>query len=192
MKTMDVYWKALGTAGFEHLLLQYTDDGVRADGIVLRYHNGTGVRFRYRIDCDRDWRVRQLSVQPFAEATAPVSLTADGAGNWYDAEGQALTFLQGCIDVDVMATPFTNTLPLQRLGLSSGESREIDVAYVTIPNFQVQRAPQRYTCLTYHADKSSYLYESIDSGFKAELTVDANQLVTTYEGIWERVFVDAL
>ena len=37
------------------------------------------------------------------------------------------------IDVDISATPFTNTLPIRRLGLQPGEFAELDVAFVDAP-----------------------------------------------------------
>ncbi len=45
--------------------------------------------------------------------------------------------LSGCCEnVDVSETPFTNTLPIRRLGLTSGESAEIRVAYFDATELQ--------------------------------------------------------
>jgi len=41
-----------------------------------------------------------------------------------------------------------------------------------------RRAAQRYTCLAQDANQSRYLYESLSSDFKAELWVDAEQLIS--------------
>ena len=48
--------------------------------------------------------------------------------------------------------------------------------------------PQRYTCLERRPDVARYLYESIESGFRAELTVDADGLVMEYAGLFRRVW----
>jgi hypothetical protein len=48
--------------------------------------------------------------------------------------------LSGCCEnVDVSETPFTNTLPIRRLGLTSGESAEIRVAYFDATELQSWR-----------------------------------------------------
>jgi len=187
MKRSEFYWNSLGTIGLEHLILQEASDGIQADGFLIRCHNGSGLRLRYRIDCDAKWRVRKLLVDCSCQSTNEVRLLANGNGRWFDVQGRPLDLLEGCIDVDVMATPFTNTLPLKRIGLSVGESREIDVAYVEIPSLSLRRVAQRYTCLAQDNDTGRYLYESLNSDFKAELWVDDDQFVVRYPGLWERL-----
>jgi uncharacterized protein len=46
----------------------------------------------------------------------------------------------------------------------------------------VEPFPQRYTRLA----ERVYLYESLTSDFKAQLTVDDLGLVVEYQGVWER------
>lgn len=55
------------------------------------------------------------------------------------------------------------------------------------PNLTISPAQQRYTCLESGPDGGRYLYESVTSGFKAELTVDVDGLILDYPGVWERV-----
>jgi uncharacterized protein len=186
MKFLEVYWTAIGTIGLEHLILLETTDGVQANGLVLRHHQGQGLRVAYQVDCDPGWNTRRVSVQLFSKEAIELHLTADGDGKWKSTDGGALEELEGCLDVDVMATPFTNTLPIRRLGLAAGESREIAVAYVSIPDLWVSRARQRYTCLERHSGGGRYLYESLDGDFTAELAVDTEGLVLDYQGFWKR------
>ena len=44
----------------------------------------------------------------------------------------------GCIDVDIRATPFTNTLPIRRLALQPGESRDLRMAFIDVPGLDVR------------------------------------------------------
>ena len=62
-----------------------------------------------------------------------VCLRADGAGNWTDADGTPLPALQGCVDVDLSGSPFTNTLPIRRLGDNLRARQEIRVTYIDLP-----------------------------------------------------------
>jgi uncharacterized protein len=187
MKRSEVYWSAIGTAGLEHLVVEQTRDGIQADGLVLRYHNQQGLRIAYQIICDPDWRTRQMRVQLLGEGKTEVKASSDGKGSWTGSDGQTIEFLKGCLDVDVMATPFTNTLAIRRLGLAVGESTEIEVAYVRMPDLQLSRARQRYTCLEKNGESERYLYESLEGDFKAELAVDGEGLVIAYQGLWERI-----
>ena len=49
--------------------------------------------------------------------------------------------------MDISETPFTNTLPIRRLGLAPGESADVSVAYFDGSELQPWPEPQRYTCL---------------------------------------------
>jgi len=91
--------------------------------------------------------------------------------------------LADCVDVDLGISPSTNTLPIRRLNLAVGESRELTAAWVRFPELTVEPLAQRYTRLA----ERRYRYESIVSGFTAELEVDDLGLVINYEGIWRRV-----
>jgi uncharacterized protein len=186
MKTIDAYWSAIGTQGLEHLILRQGQGGIQADGLVLRFHEGQGLRIGYQVHCDSGWRTQQVMVKLSGPGEKEVRLLADGNGSWNGPNGEPLEALNGCIDVDIMATPFTNTLPIRRLGLGVGESIEIEAAYVRIPDLQISRSRQRYTCLEKQAGRGRYLYESLDGDFNAQLVVDAEGLVLDYEGIWER------
>jgi hypothetical protein len=51
------------------------------------------------------------------------------------------------VDVDISITPFTNTLPIGRLKLHTGESQEILAVYICMPDLAISTDRQRYTCL---------------------------------------------
>ena len=74
-------------------------------------------------------------------------LHGDGEGHWRDGRGLELSAIEGCIDIDIAATPYTNTLPIRRLQLAEGERQPISVAYISTPDFQVTRAEQAYSCI---------------------------------------------
>jgi uncharacterized protein len=92
----------------------------------------------------------------------------------------------GCLDVDLAFTPATNILPLRRLALAVGESREMTAAWVRFPDLSVEPLPQRYTRL----DERRVRYESRGGAFTAELEVDELDLVVRYPPLWERVAVE--
>jgi hypothetical protein len=140
-------------------------------------------RVRYELRCDSCWRVSEVRVDAPDDGTSLV-LHADGEGRWRDAGGAALAHLDGCIDVDLYAVAFTNTLPVRRLGVAVGESQTIEVAFVLLPSMEVQRSAQRYT----RVSDNLYRYEGLASGFTADLQLDADGLVVTYPGLVRRMW----
>ncbi len=180
----EAVWTPLDEPGLEHLTLRQAPDGsVETESVVLGVRNGRPFTLHYRVESDARWRVRRLTVESL-QGRGRVDLLADGDGGWRDPDGRTIAQLDGCVDVDIEATPYTNTLPIRRLNLEPGESREIGVVYVTIPSLEVSAKRQRYTCL--EPDRH-YRFESLDSGFTADLPVDGDGLVLDYPGLFRRV-----
>jgi hypothetical protein len=109
-------------------------------------------------------------------------LASDGDGRW-TGDGLPMPELGDVLDPDLTVTPFTNTLPIRRLRLSTGQSAEITTAFIEFPALTVVSNPQRYTCLE---EGRRYLYESRASDFKRELEIDGDGLVVSYPDFWQR------
>ena len=187
MTRTDVYWNATWTTGLEHLVVTEDAAGVDADGLVLAHFEGRGLRLHYHVQCSPEWRAKLVEAHIEGQVTADLRLTADGQGGWRDATGRSLDDLAGCLDVDIMTTPFTNTLPIRRLNMAVGERQEIAVVYVKVPDLAIERAAQRYTLLAREGRNARYLYEGLGTDFKAELLVDEAGLVIDYQDLWQRI-----
>jgi hypothetical protein len=178
-----VRWAPLEWFGAEHLRVRADAGGATAESAVVGEWEGRPFGLRYRLRCDGQWRLREAEFALVGEDRG-LRLVADGEGRWADGDGRPLEGLAGCVDVDVSMTPFTNTLPIRRLGLARGEARTLRVAYVPVPDLAPRVVEQRYTCLE---PGRLYRYEGFPSGFVADLPVDADGLVLDYPGIWRRV-----
>jgi hypothetical protein len=174
-------WLAGEGRGLEHLSLQIRDDVVVADGVIVGEDEGRRFGASYRICCDAGWQVR--SVEVHVAGGASCVLTSDGLGNWRDGDGLAQPQLAGCIDVDISATPFTNTLPIRRLGPRLAARTSIAVAYFLLPDMHLSRADQAYSLL----GEGRYRFEAPGSGFEAEISVDRDGLVQDYPGLFRRL-----
>jgi len=165
--------------GLEHLLLWASE----ADGRMLAFDEaGTPYRLAYRVEWDDRWRTRAVRARVRGAALErSLLLAADGEGHW-TRDGVVAPELEGCVDVDIWPTPFTNTLAIRRLGLAPGERRELSAAWVSAPALTVAPMAQAYTRLEDHR----YLFESLASGFRAELELDDDGLVLDYPGVFER------
>jgi hypothetical protein len=174
-------WTTEKGGGLEHLELEVEDTGVMAEGVLIGPAGGRLFACGYLLRCDEQWRVRSLDVHVAGKGR--VSLRSDGTGNWSDADGTALPVLQGCVDIDLSGSPFTNTLPIRRLGDALAQRQEIRVAYVDLPRLDVQPVSQAYTRLA----QDTVQFESLSRPFSARLEVDSDGLVLRYEGLFTRV-----
>jgi uncharacterized protein len=185
----EVMWSAWGDPGLGHLRLAVHKGYIVADGLVIGVTEGRPFRVAYEVRCDAGWRVRALRVGVPGEPPG-VDVLSNGEGNWKTPDGLAVPHLEGCTDVDISVTPFTNTLPIRRLDLAPTESAELSVAYVEGTELQAWPEPQRYTCLERGDRGGLYRFLSLDGGFTADLPVDADGLVLDYPGLFRRAFQD--
>ena len=181
-----VCWTPVGSSGFEHLQLRAEDGGYVARSIVLGVAGETPFRLHYKIKADQHWRTRKLWVR----AVTPVNesertLRSDGRGNWRNDSGMDLPALRDCVDVDITVTPFTNTLPINRLGLTPGQSVDIRVVYVTAPSLAIGASAQ---CYSRRGEDSDIFFESPAHDFSALLPIDDDGLVLDYPQLFRRAY----
>lgn len=190
MRQQQRLWRSVDEPGVEDVRITGDTSGVTFTSTLLRLWQGLPLRLTYVLSSDARWHVRELSISAESEMSGvhTVQLLADGVGGWRDGAGQPLGELQGCIDVDIMATPLTNTLPIRRLALAPGQSQEISVVYISVPTLEFKSFRQRYTRLDDAGGQQRYRYESLSSGFVAELPVDDDGYVIDYPAIWERIW----
>ena len=179
-----IVWQGLSEPSLEYLDLQIEPEP-RAMGTIVSVWDGEPIRLDYEIDCEPDWAVRRMSVRlDGGAARRQLDLRVSKMGDWSDETGKPVPALAGCLYVDLQATPFTNSLPIRRMRLAPGETRDLRVAYVGVPSLEMTAADQRYTRLD-DEGLPRYTYESGD--FKALLVVDDTGIVVDYEGLWRRI-----
>lgn len=181
----DIVWEQLPAIGLEHLALEIEPEIVIADGLVVDFDEG-GFRLRYSVRCGGDWRFAAAKLEVDAGgAERHLEITHDEAGTWR-VDGAARPDLDGCIDIDIMGTPFTNALPVRRLDFAEGAPRRIAVAWIRMPDLSVTRQEQEYTLLGRTALGRRFRYHGLGSGFVAEIEVDGDGIVIDYGDIWRR------
>ncbi|MCW5716029.1 MAG: putative glycolipid-binding domain-containing protein [Bauldia sp.] len=180
-----VRWKPWSGEGLEHLELQHHGDAVNVHSVAIGEDGGAKFGVHYHLLLRPGWEFQNLTLDTARPGFLQLSLGRRN-GSWANVTtGEALPELDGCIDIDIAATPFTNSLPIHRLALSEGESAEILVAHLAAPDFVPKPVRQRYTCL---AQGRRYRFEALDgTGFTADLEVDADGLVVDYPGLFRRV-----
>lgn len=184
----DIYWKSINSVGLEHLSLVNTDDGIEATGLVLNDNDPNPIRLHYRINCDKSYHVETTEIECLYPKTGSLTLSRTKGVRWINEYGEHFPEIEGCTDIDISATPFSNTLPIQRLELDIGEYSRISVAYISIPNLTINCCAQGYTRLDdFPNGNLCYRYENHSSGYSTELRVDTDGLVIDYPNTFERI-----
>jgi len=200
----DLYWKPWDAPGCEHVRVtlkseadagtdgEPDDEALVADGLVLLYRDGRALRCHYRLAADALWRPRALDLAVQSGGAAleerSLNLRGDGVGRWR-VDGARAPGLDGCLDLDIQVTPFTNTLPIRRLALAAGEIADIRAVYVPLPELAPRPAEQSYVCLRpLGLSGGLYRYESRASGFGADLPVDSGGFVVDYPDSFRRIW----
>jgi hypothetical protein len=183
-------WSPWDGPGLEHLRLYRQNEGIVADSLIIGVEEQRPFRARYEIHCTSNWELCAVHVSLLSESLPSLHLLTDGTGNWAIERGETLPSLQGCLDVDISVTPFTNTLPIRRLALQPGTSATLKMVYIAVPQMLVKVTQQRYTCLEATPTGRRYRFESLEDGvsvFTADLPVDQDQLVLDYPELFRRV-----
>ncbi|MGH2465006.1 MAG: putative glycolipid-binding domain-containing protein [Candidatus Limnocylindrales bacterium] len=170
MNSPTVAWQRSDVPGMEWCRLTIGAQGSSLAGMVVVAWDGAPWRIEYAIELDPGGRTRHLTI--LADGV-DIVLDADGRGRW-TRDGETVIDDPEALDCDLGFSPSTNTLPIRRLGLAIGEVREIAVAWIHFPSFEVVLGRQSYERLA----ERTWRYRS--AGFEADLTVDADGLVDTY------------
>jgi hypothetical protein len=182
LDTRSVRWRPVGDDGIEHLTIRSVNGAIVARGVVVGARGGTPYGVSYTIVCDADWRVRSLALETTDDRR--LRLSSDGGGHWSDHDGRSLPQFDGCLDVDLAGTPFTNTLPIGRLDLGvDRQAVTLSMVYVPFDTFAPTLDGQCYRCLQ---RGRLYRYQALDRSFAADLTVDDDGLVIDYPTLFER------
>jgi hypothetical protein len=181
-----VVWEPVeaGLQGHDLVLLSADGRGwFSAHGTVAAVQDGVPWGVHYEVSVDSRWRTRFASVTAVASSgQRRVLVDLDGEGKVV-VNARTVPELAGCLDVDLAATPFTNTLAIRRLRLEVGQSATARAVWVGAPGLELEVLEQTYT----RTGLDRYRYEVPASGFSAELTVDDEGLVVDYAGLARRV-----
>jgi uncharacterized protein len=159
-------WQGPGI--FEVAFVELGDDRLTA--------RGTQLRAEYSLSYVLETSHRFVSERLVAEVE-----TVHGAGK-LDLRRGTKPLKDDVLDLDVLASPLFNSLPVLRDGLhEGGDAREYTMAFVRVPELSVERSLQRYVPL----DRGVVRYRS--GTFTADIEFDADGFVVRYPGLAERV-----
>lgn len=176
-----ILWRRLDVPGHESCRCLATDSGWRLEGAAVFAHDGQPCRMDYAVACDPAWLTVSGAVHGWVgDRSIAIEVAANAERRWW-LNGAECPGVRGCTDLDLNFSPSTNLLPIRRLGLAIGQEARVRAAWLRFPGFTLEPLEQRYRRLA--AD--TYRYESLGSGFSADLRVNAAGLVTLYPGFFD-------
>jgi hypothetical protein len=178
----NLLWTGIEYYSLENCLVHKTDTGYEVNSIIIGFYEQKIYRVNYLIRTTTDWETLFVDILCQHEnTTQKIQLESDGKGNWY-SDGMPMNEFQGCIDVDIPLTPFTNTLPINRLKLAPHEKQQIKVIYLDLLQKETKPVYQNYT----RSSASAYHYENVPNDFEATISVDDAGFVVHYPELFTR------
>lgn len=173
--------------GLEVVFLDRTEPGYLIEGHSSAIEDGEPWAVRYLLRLDARWTTQRAEVTGRSPNGAhALTLEHDGEGGWA-LDGQAAPALQGCLDVDLEASVFTNTLPVRRLALEVGERAEARAAWVRALDLRVAPLLQIYARGGHRGAVRRYDYSAPALDYSAQLDYDEHELLVDYPGLAVRV-----
>jgi uncharacterized protein len=178
----NLLWRGREYYSLENCLVDGTPGGFIIKSTIVGYYEEKIYRVEYTIQTNKAWQTLSVEIDSRHDNHIQhFNFKGDGHGNWSE-NGKTLEKFAGCIEVDIPLTPFTNTLPINRLKLTKGQTQEIKVIYFDILAKQITAVRQKYTCIS----PTSYHYENIPNDFEATIEVDELGLVVDYPELFIR------
>lgn len=175
-------WTGQFYNSLENCYVSISDESVNVNSVIIGTYNNKIFRVEYMIRTNKNWETILCEVKSlFANEMNHLHLESDGKGNWI-MNGEPASQFNGCIDIDIPLTPFTNTLPIKRLKLLENEKQLIKVVYIDILEAQIKALQQQYRKLSL----TEYKYENVPNDFEAVITVDESGLVVNYPSLFVR------
>lgn len=176
-------WENDETTGCEMVELQVENTEIHIDSTVLFLDSKGPVKIHYHLELDNFWTTKQIAIQ--SGDGNELQLTSSGDGQWFGQDGQLLDALSGAIDIDISATPLSNSLPINRHSWQEGQARDFEMVYIAVPSMELQKVKQRYTCVK-STNPRTFRYQS--ANFESLIEVDDEGFVSDYPGLFSRKY----
>jgi hypothetical protein len=182
-KTM--IWQNIESFGLEYTELSFNEKVINVDGTVIVLENNYPYKVNYHITLDNNWVVKQLDVV-IDHINQTLHLSSNGKGQWFDENGVEISHLSGAIDIDLSITPFTNTLPINRLKWRKQVPNHFEMVFISVPDLTVKKVSQSYELMNETFGLRTFKYKC--GAFETNIEVDKHGLVMDYPGIFTRKY----
>ena len=178
----NILWTGIAYHSLENCVLTKSYEDIEVDSVIVGAHDDKIYRVDYSIKTNRNWECIFFEVKTqLSDKKEAFNYHSDGRGNW-TKNGEGVLEFKGCIDIDISLTPFTNSLPINRLQWELNKPQQIKVLFLDILSQEIIPVQQRYTKLS----NTKFKFENVPNDFEAIITVDASGIVVNYPGLFVR------
>jgi hypothetical protein len=177
----EVFWTISKPAGSEYCLVSKGGGGWTLAGTVAWHIEAETMVAAYTIRTDGGWRTKKVQAEQLLNGMYSGVRLESRRGRWF-VDGKERPDLEGCVDVDLGASPVTNALPIKRNRIEVGTKIDLTAAWVRFPSLEVLPLKQSYE----RVGARRFVYRS-NTGFKAELELDGFGMVRRYGDYWTAV-----
>jgi uncharacterized protein len=175
-----IIWKGLYYRSLEYCEINGSEKGIDVTSVIVGIHEDRKYKIDYSIKANANWELLSCSITRRLDGTMDMqTFHHHGQGNW-TRDQEPLEEYTGCTDIDISLTPFTNSLPINRLKLRRDQVRDIKVLYIDVLNRTTTPNTQRYSRLS----EFEYRYQNVPNDFEAVITVDQQGIVKDYPGLF--------
>lgn len=184
-------WRAPDASRMESVRVQLSGNRIRANGRLVasapEEHPAFGVY--YDLQTDESGATKRLGLTiTTAERERQLVVARDEENMWLvtDARGQTRTGYDGALDIDMVYSPFFNTLPIRRARLHQrAASITLPTIYLMVPEMELSAAEASY-CSAGPGEGITVLTPGTDPA-GTTLLVDDDGFVIDYPGLAARI-----
>lgn len=174
----------------ESVRVQLSGNRIKANGRIVAAATDANPAFGayYDLQTDEVGATRRFGLTvTLAERERQLSIARDEENMWLvtDQRGESRAAFDGALDIDVVFSPFFNTLPIRRCGLhEKPNSVTVPVIYVHLPEMSLTSEVISYVSAGSETTEKIKLRSPVSD---TTLTVDADGFIVDYPGLAERI-----
>ena len=176
----NIIWTGKRYHSTENCLLTKTIVGNEISSTIAGEYENKVYKVEYYIKTNENWETTFVTLEIQLDNSNELLILEKTKGTWL-LNTKPDDRLKNIFDIDISLTPFTNTLPINRLKQKDDERQTIEVIYFDILEREIKPVKQVYTRLA----TDRYLYENYDKSFKADIVIDEQGLVVDYPKLFE-------
>lgn len=176
----NILWSGIEYYSLENCIVDSVN-GITVNSTIVGLYKEQIYRVEYLLKLNQSWETSYCYLE--AQFNNDVKKFAfEKTHHKWSLNGAYLATFDGCTDVDISLTPFTNSLPINRLHLNVGQEETIDVIHIDILEDNIKHVQQKYRRLSHDVWK----YQNIPTDFEAEIKVDDDGFVIDYPQLFTR------
>lgn len=182
----NILWTGREYYSLENCLINTAATGVEITSALVGLYQGKLYRVEYSIQTSAKWETTSVEIKcQHNNSRQLIKLHREDNASWL-LDGKKNPVFDGCADVDIPVTPFTNSLPINRLRLVVGSEQIVPVIYIDVLSGDVKPVRQKYI----RTAENAYHYENIPNDFEADIVVDQSGFVVDYPELFVRTFAE--